>query len=182
MQGDHFFKNGERVFQDIFPIEAHARAVLESQLLSIRARLIDTIHTTSQSSVAIGDDASTLAATAGLKRVIMTGGSADNHVIQQLVADILGLPVYIASSSGSAATGGALLAKFAWWKRQLAPDAQATASFEEMRKEFGELEVERVAQPVMKNEHLYGRILEEFRRCEKSIVDGTRRVDGPWSP
>lgn len=218
VQGDYVFENGESVDIDSFPRESHARAVLESQLLSIRVRLIDTLHTataattttTTITSQANNDANKTVATTAGLKRVIMTGGSSHNPVMQQLVADVLGLPVFIASSGGgSAASGGALLAKYAWWRRDveerseartttqtlpLQSDAhnldqssqtpssaakftnsgQTAPSFEEMRKSFGDLNVEQVAVPALESERLYGRIADTtFRSCEKAIVEGT---------
>lgn len=188
-----------------FPSDAHARAVVESQLLSIRARLIDTLHTT-KGSIANDTSDSTFASSAGLKRCIVTGGGSHNHVLQQLAADVLGLPVFTAASGGgSAASGGALLAKFAWWKREQArknaipptaavlsnvsngvereassvavpkvdtTDSTGGATFEEMRKAFGDvLILDRVAEPKIENEHFYGRLLDEFRRCEQVIVD-----------
>lgn len=193
--------------------------MLESQLLSIRARLVDTLHTTTGTGST--KSANTFASSAGLKRVIITGGSSHNAVIQQLVADVLGLPVYIADGhgGGSAASGGALLAKYAWWKRNeeasqtaapssapmpLQTDAHnlglgsispqtgdaaaktvqspSKATFEEMRKAFGDLEVDQVAVPSMENEKLYGQIVEtSFRACENAIVEGMSAPSKPRS-
>lgn len=197
--GDHFFQNGKRVSKESFSSDAHARAVVESQLLSIRARLIDTLHTTTQSQLS-ESDSSTFASSAGLKRCIVTGGGSHNPVLQQLAADILGLPVFTAATGGgSAASGGVLLAKYAWWKRNrgaelptvlgnapngLERDGPPTRSsgvkiagttFEDMRNSFEELALDRVAQPKIENEHFYGRVLDEFRRCEQVIVDDLRR-------
>lgn len=197
VEGEYFFSNGEKISPDEFPPNAHARAVVESQLLSIRARLIDTLHTATQGKYP-EDDCSTYASAAGLKRCIITGGGSRNHVIQQLAADILGLPVFTAASgSDSAASGGALLAKYAWWKRNVAnnisvaygespsSDDQETVSakkrnntsFEDMRKEVGELILNRVAETNASNERLYGGMLDVFRRCERVIVDDSCRND-----
>lgn len=191
VEGEHFFSNGERVSPNKFPSDAHARAVVESQLLSIRARLIGTLHTTTQgkSSEANSD---TYASAAGLKRCIITGGGAANHVLQRLAADILGLPVFTAASgSDSAASGGALLAKYAWWKRNAkncpptipgvplndveGETVPSSATFEDMRKELGEPILNRVAETDATNERLYGDILEVFRRCERVIVGDFHR-------
>jgi xylulokinase len=49
----------------------HPRAILESQLLSIKARLLDIIPT---------EHTGTLK----LSKVLVTGGSAQNHIIQQV--------------------------------------------------------------------------------------------------
>lgn len=171
MQGDHLFQDGKRIDAEAFPAEAHARAVVESQLLSIRARLIDTLHTTTSASKEAEDQ--TFASSAGLKRCIITGGGSHNPVLQQLASDILGLPVYTATNGGdSAAHGGALLAKYAWWKHQ---HGESGTSFEDMRREMGDvLALEQVAKPSVENEHLYGRLLNEFRHCEQIIVGESR--------
>lgn len=200
--GDHLFVDGRRVQASeddnaLFPPEAHARAVLESQLLSIRSRL-DSILPSSTSDHG------------GLKRCIITGGSSANPVIRQLAADVLGLPVYIASTGGgSAASGGALLAKYAWWKARreaaarvvkvpvlgemlngvthstlAAANADADlidsptlrkgtgTTFEDMRKANGGLAVDKVAEPHAESERVYVGLLDEYRRCEDMIVKG----------
>jgi len=196
VEGEHFFSNGERISPNEFPPDAHARAVVESQLLSVRARLIDTLHDTAQGKPS-EDGGQTYASAAGLKRCIITGGGSRNHVLQQLAADILGLPVFTAASgSDSAASGGALLAKYAWWKRNVRKSARAThgvppnndeegtsspsmersgTSFEDMRKEFGEPVFNLVAETNTSNEHLFGSMLDVFRRCEQVIVNDFRR-------
>jgi xylulokinase len=196
VEGEYFFSDGERISPNEFPPDAHARAVVESQLLSVRARLIDTLHGTAQGKPSEGD-AQTYASAAGLKRWIITGGGSRNHVLQQLAADILGLPVFTATSgSDSAVSGGALLAKYAWWKRNVENSAAAThgvqpnngeegtspsstkrsgTSFEDMRKEFGGPVLELVAETDASNEHLYGSMLGVFRRCEQVIVNDFRR-------
>jgi len=192
VEGEHFFSGGERILPNEFPPDAHARAVVESQLLSVRARLIDTLHSTAQGKPPEGG-AQTYASAAGLKRCILTGGGSRNHVLQQLAADILGLPVFTAASgSDSAASGGALLAKYAWWKRNVENSTPATppndseegtslssmkrsgTSFEDMRKEFGGPVLNFVAETNTSNEHLYGSMLDVFRRCEQVIVNDFR--------
>jgi len=165
---------------------------VESQLLSVRARLIDTLHGAAQRKPSEGG-AQTYASAAGLKRCIITGGGSRNHVLQQLAADILGLPVFTAvSGSDSAVSGGALLAKYAWWKRNVENNAPTThgvppndgeegaspsstkrggTSFEDMCEEFGGPVLNLVAETNTSNEHLYESMLDVFRRCEQVIVN-----------
>jgi len=175
--GDHFFVDGQRVIADdtegsVFPPSAHARAVLESQLLSIRSRLASILPSSEGPS------------SRDLKRCIVTGGSSVNPLIQQMVADVLGLPVYVApSGGGSAASGGALLAKFAWWKARrhqdvlsgpdctVGDDPEAVGStFEDMRKASGGLVVEKVAEPDRDKEKVYEDLIDTFRKCEDMVV------------
>ncbi|KAF9515738.1 hypothetical protein BS47DRAFT_1341664 [Hydnum rufescens UP504] len=186
--GDHCFVDSQRVIpgdteDSAFPPSAHARAVLESQLLSIRSRLASILPPSSEDS-----------SSRSLKRCVITGGSSVNPLIQQMVADILGLPTYVApSGAGSAASGGALLAKFAWWKvqrhddddddvldtldhapgtdRTIADRLQETGStFEDMRKESGGLVIVKVAEPDRDNERVYEGMIDTFRKCEDMIV------------
>jgi xylulokinase len=83
------------------------------------------------------------------------------------VADILGLPVFVASNSASAASGGALLAKYAWWK---AMKGHENGTFEEMRKDYGELTLECVARPHDELVKIYKGVVDSYRRCEEEVV------------
>ncbi|KAF8637607.1 hypothetical protein AX17_002676 [Amanita inopinata Kibby_2008] len=106
--GEYFFRFSTKgdssdpeptTLQD-FPAEAHPRAILESQLLSIRSR----IH-------AILPDS-----TFALRRLVLTGGSSANETLRQLAADIFNMKVYVSGTKEAAGMGGALLAKYAWWR------------------------------------------------------------------
>ncbi len=183
--GDHFFVNGQKLKLDEtskFPDTAHARAVLESQVLSIKSRMKDILQ---------GD-------TSFLKRCILTGGSSVNPVIRSMVADILGVPVYAApqATGNLAAAGGALLAKYAWWKARNVktisnPSAHGDVSgtslplsteksvytspevtFERMRNATGGLAADWVVSPEPRNAEVYDRMIDEFRRCEGIVVKG----------
>ncbi|KAF8306773.1 D-xylulose kinase [Clavulina sp. PMI_390] len=187
VQGDYFFRDGQKLSLESestsFPEDAHARAVVESQLLSIRARLIDTLGSTTAGTQAANDPNApkqTFAEAARLKRCIVTGGSSANHVMQQLAADVLGLPVYTAASGGgSATTGGALLAKFAWWKGQQQKELTEMNKAQDCRNAFNDvLALDRVAEPIAANELVYSQLLDTFRACEKLIVDETRAGSG----
>ncbi|KAF8329496.1 uncharacterized protein EI90DRAFT_3155380 [Cantharellus anzutake] len=177
--GDHFFVNGQKLGSDEtsrFPETAHARAVLESQLLSIKNRMGGILQ----------------GGMSSLERCILTGGASVNPVIRSMAADILGLPVYVAPHGigNSAAAGGAILAKYAWWKASntdagnsitgLRPTDTTPAvrkhtgdreewTFEQMRNTTGGLAVEWVADPDPVNVDVYNRMVGEFRRCEELI-------------
>jgi xylulokinase len=148
--GEHFYHNGQRIEASAFPSNAHPRAILESQLLSIRSRLelilpqVDTLH-----------------------RCIVTGGSSSNPVFRQIISNILHLPVYIASTSASATVGGALLAKFAWWR-----SIGNKGSFEDMRKV--EPKVEKVAEP-QEEVKRYTELLPIYQQCERDIIERCSR-------
>ncbi|KAI0046224.1 actin-like ATPase domain-containing protein [Auriscalpium vulgare] len=134
---------------DAFPESAHPRAILEAQFLSIRSRL-----------------AAILPAHAPpLHRLVLTGGSSANPVIRQLAADLFGMPAYVAEETKEAAgTGGALLAKFAWWRTRA-----GGGTFEEMRA----ADVERmklVASPNKEVTEVYHGLVEPYRVCEEEVV------------
>jgi xylulokinase len=62
---------------------SHARAILESQFLSIRSRI----------TAILPEDAPPL------QRLIMTGGGSANTTIRQLAADLFGMRVYVAEDT-----------------------------------------------------------------------------------
>lgn len=184
VQGEYFFRpntgsrGGKRIRGGEVKLEEHARAVVEGQIMSVRVRLEDTLG----GSAAASDNAHSNDQHHGLgalHRVILTGGSSHNVAIQQIVADVLNLPVYVTKNSGSAASGGALLAKYAWWKTQTqtleeerSADGGNTGkgTFEDMRKEYGELELECVAKPDEGRKAVYDELVEVFRSCEEEVV------------
>jgi xylulokinase len=135
---------------DAIPDAAHPRAILESQLLSIRSRV-----------------AAILPADAPpLHRLVLTGGSSANAVIRQLCADVFGMSTYVAEGTKEAAgTGGAVLAKFAWWRAA----AGGTGTFEEMRA----ADIERlqlVAEPKANVTRVYDALVEPYRAGEAAVV------------
>ena len=92
-------KDGLPTRVDSIPSQAHPRAILESQCLSIKSRIAAILPPP-------------------LQRMILTGGSSANQTIRQLAADLFGIRVYVAESKEAAGTGGAILTKLAWWKQQ----------------------------------------------------------------
>ena len=102
--------------------------------------------------------------------MIVTGGSSANQTIRQLAADLFGIRVYVAESKEAAGTGGAILAKFAWWKQQNG----GSGTFEEMS--YGDVERMRlVAEPKAEVTKVYDQLVEAYRACEEAVVDLCRK-------
>ncbi|KAI8996511.1 D-xylulose kinase [Trametes punicea] len=134
------------------PRDAHPRAILESQFLSIRSRI----------TAILPPDAPPL------QRLVLSGGSSLNPVIQQAAADVFGMRVFVAGKEG-AAEGGAQLARYAWWREQNG----GMGTFEEMRAMDGDGEGERrrcVAEPKWERERVYAGLVEPYRACEDLVV------------
>ncbi|EEB89125.1 hypothetical protein MPER_12818 [Moniliophthora perniciosa FA553] len=156
VKGNFFFNTGTRgasaeVEESNVPREAHPRMILESQFLSIKSRI----------AAILPPDAPPL------QRLVITGGSSANQTIRQLAADLFNMKVYISATKEAAGMGGALLAKFAWWRQNVNEDG----SFEEMSAESGSgpLNFKCVAEPKMAPE-VYEALVEPYRACEEKVV------------
>ena len=135
------------------PADAHPRAIIESQFLSIKSRI----------AAILPPDA------APLQRLVLSGGSSANAVIQQAAADVFGMRVFVAGQEG-AAEGGAQLARFAWW-RGAAGGGGGDGAFEEMRALDGEgARMKCVAEPDWEREKVYAGLVEPYRACEEIVV------------
>ncbi|KAI9510488.1 actin-like ATPase domain-containing protein [Russula earlei] len=152
--GNFYFKSEDGLTAptpvEKLPDRAHPRAIVESQLLSIRARVAailqqDTPH---------------------LRRLVLTGGASTNPIIRQLFADLFGIPVYVPEdTSEAAATGGALLARYAWRRS----NGGFGGTFEEMR--AGDADrMKLVAQPDKEITKVYDRLVEAYTLCEDFVV------------
>ncbi|KAH7927851.1 actin-like ATPase domain-containing protein [Leucogyrophana mollusca] len=152
VQGEFVFSmsgTGAPTLVDSVPSEAHPRAILESQFLSIKSRIAAILPPNAPP----------------LQRLIVTGGSSANQTIRQLAADLFGMRVYVAESKEAAGTGGAILAKFAWWKDQNGGEG----TFEEMS--YGDVERMRlVAEPKAEVTKVYEGLVETYRACEERVV------------
>ncbi|CCL98605.1 uncharacterized protein FIBRA_00607 [Fibroporia radiculosa] len=138
------------VLEDTMPAAAHPRAILESQFLSIRARI----------TAILPPDAPPL------QRLVVCGGSSANPVIRQLAADVFGMRVFIAGQQG-AAEGGAQLARYAWWRTQNG----GVGTFEEMRATDpmgGRMKC--VAEPRDANVAVYAGLIDAYQKCEDRVV------------
>ncbi|KAF8518936.1 actin-like ATPase domain-containing protein [Hysterangium stoloniferum] len=147
VQGEFFFRNGQ--LTDSMPDSYHARAIIESQFLSIKARILSILPKDSPP----------------LRRLVITGGASSNKYIRQLAADILRMDVYIAETKEAAGIGGALLAQFAWWKAHHEP----TGTFADLKANEGE-KLRLVAQQNREQVQVYDELLEQYLKCEDIVV------------
>jgi len=133
-----FDPSGKRI-KDYSP-EVEARAVVEGQFLSMR------LH---------GENIGLKA-----KRILATGGASANVGILKIMADVFGVPVYVAKQTGSASLGAAYRALHGWtcnkagkyvsfskvlasappFKKVAAPDRNAFATYTAMLKKYAALE------------------------------------------
>ncbi|KAG7094071.1 hypothetical protein E1B28_007691 [Marasmius oreades] len=156
VQGNYFFKTSTLppvpVNADAIPSNAHPRMILESQFLSIKSRIAAILPPDSPP----------------LQRLVVTGGSSANQTIRQLAADLFNMKVYVSKTKEAAGMGGALLAKFAWWKAQ---DANSLGTFEEMIAQSGSeaLNHKCVAEPRLDRD-VYERLVEPYRSCEDAAI------------
>lgn len=154
VMGEFGFKDGKLVEgegEEFKP--SYSRAICETQLLSIKSRL----HHILPHSLA------------HLHRCIVTGGASANETILHLVADVLDLPVYVATTSASATIGGGLLAQYAWWKN--GKEERKAKTFEDMREEVGATKsLKKVLDPSQKESEVYDGILPVYEECEEKII------------
>ncbi|KAF8686749.1 FGGY-family carbohydrate kinase [Rhizoctonia solani] len=167
--GEFFFDHTKTIqSQDLTQAE-HTRAVVESQLMSIKTRLQAILH-----------------GNGGVKRCIVTGGSSTNTAMQQVCADVLGLPVYVAEASGSATVGGALLARWGWYRAtgstkglDHAQDWQGRREEIplEATREGGGVRVKLVAEPHPEAVEVYNLLVHAYQQNEEEVVRVCRARD-----
>jgi len=150
--GDFFFQiqdDNKIAAVESIPNDHHPRAILESQFLSIRSRIAAILPPHAPN----------------LHRLVVTGGSSGNETIRQLAADLFGMKVYVSHTKEAAGMGGALLAKYAWWR-----DAHGgNGTFEEMM--GGEVVgMQCVAEPRPEVTKIYDGLLSVYQLCEESAV------------
>lgn len=133
------------------PDTAHPRAIVESQFLSIKSRIAHILPRNAPP----------------LQRLVMTGGSSTNQTIRQMAADIFGMKVYVSTTKEGAGMGGAILAKYAWWRHMNG----GVGTFEEMS--GGEVEavgMQCVAEPKEGLMEIYEGFIDTYRACEDEAV------------
>ncbi|KAB5594805.1 Xylulokinase [Ceratobasidium theobromae] len=167
--GEFFFRNTKPVQADELTPPEHSRAVIESQLMSIKTRLEAIVH-----------------GNGSVKRCIVTGGSSTNEAFQQVCANVLGLPVYIAEASGSATVGGALLARWGWYRATGATDGLEhphlwegkgdAIPFDATREGEG-VKVRLVAEPKPEAVAVYNRLVHAYTKNEEAVVRACRDQD-----
>lgn len=141
-----------KVEEDDVPKDIHPRMILESQFLSIRSRIAAILPNNSPP----------------LQRLVVTGGSSANQTIRQLAADLFDMKVYISATKEAAGMGGALLARFAWWRIEEDPHG----TFEEMCAGLGAeaLGMKCVAEPNLAVALEYANLVDSYVACEASVV------------
>ncbi|KAG7444891.1 actin-like ATPase domain-containing protein [Guyanagaster necrorhizus] len=144
-----------RLAESQVPAGLHPRMILESQFLSIRSRITAILPPNAPR----------------LSRLVVSGGSSGNQTIRQLAADLFDMKVYISATKEAAAMGGALLARFAWWKATAAP----YGTFEEMcsgidAAAFG---MKCVAIPNPDTALVYSELVGSYVACEGAVVDAS---------
>ncbi|KAG5220096.1 D-xylulose kinase [Salix suchowensis] len=132
---------------------AHPRAILESQFLSILSRV----------------EAILPEHAPHLKRLVLTGGSSANQTIRQLAADLFGMKAYVSATKEAAGLGGAMLAKYAWWK-------QINGAGDVRRNDWWEMPgMTCVAEPRDEVTQIYKGLVSAYRLCEEDVVSRSQR-------
>ncbi|KAJ7756391.1 hypothetical protein DFH07DRAFT_820396 [Mycena maculata] len=148
----HFFyqvQDGKALAVESIPSDHHPRAILESQFLSIRSRIAAILPPHAPR----------------LRRLVVTGGSSQNETIRQFAADLFGMKVYVSHTKEAAAMGGALLAKYAWWRAAHG----GTGTFEEMM--GGEVVgMQCIAEPRPEATRVYDGLVGLYQVCEETAV------------
>ena len=81
------------------------------------------------------------------------------------------MKVYVSSTKEAAGMGGALLAKYAWWRRERG----GKGSFEEMT--GGEATgLQCVAEPTKNVHEIYQKLVKVFGDCEEQVVTNSARM------
>ncbi|KAJ3878325.1 hypothetical protein F5051DRAFT_232963 [Lentinula edodes] len=157
VKGEFFFRNGRsvppvQVTEEDVPQAFQPRMILESQFLSIRSRIAAILPPDSPP----------------LQRLVVTGGSSANHTIRQLAADLFNMKVYVSTTKEAAGMGGALLAKYAWWKQ----NGNSKGTFEEMNAmmEGESTGMKCVAEPREEVAMQYDGLVASYTACEEEVV------------
>ncbi|KND00369.1 uncharacterized protein SPPG_04693 [Spizellomyces punctatus DAOM BR117] len=146
-QGVFRFEHGQQVEEFSRP-EINARAVLESQFLSMR------LHARR---VGYHDSAS--------KRIIVTGGASQNDAIVRVLADVFGAVVMRSSLGGGSATLGA-----AYRARYGVKHASGWfGTFEQSLNAPGAPQLVTVAEGSLESYEKYSILLEEYERLERDV-------------
>jgi xylulokinase len=150
--GEYFFATDQSSSKSPLPVKdipeaVHPRAIIESQLLSIKSRIATILPKNSLP----------------LKRLVVTGGGSANETIRQMIANIFGMDVYVSSTKEAAGLGGALLAKYAWWKQ-----TNAGKSFEDMG--ATPIGLECVAKPRRETSKVYDSLVGVYDTLEEQVV------------
>ncbi|KAK6044989.1 carbohydrate kinase, FGGY family protein, partial [Cooperia oncophora] len=123
-----------------FAPETEARALLEGQ------SLLKLMY------------AKTMGCTTGKGRLFLTGGASANPDLQRILSDVFAMDTYILNVPDSAALGGAMLARYAYYS--------PNSSYSDYYKSTC---VAKVAEPNLENSQVYEQMLEDFSSLCRSI-------------
>ncbi|KAI8981105.1 hypothetical protein BDB01DRAFT_860536 [Pilobolus umbonatus] len=141
------FAKGIYRFQDQQSVEEfrnpliNIRAIVESQFMSMKIRL-----------QRMGGSS---------KRILVSGGGAQNNSILQIMSNVFGLPVYKSDGVNSASLGGALLAKYG---------SSDYSSFDQMISQHPLSDLTLMCRPDHKETEMYDGRINEFIKLENTIV------------
>lgn len=157
LKGEFYFRMNQssapiQIDENEVPRTSQPRMILESQFLSIRSRIAAILPSDSPP----------------LQRLVVTGGSSANQTIRQLAADLFNMKVYISATKEAAGMGGALLAKYSWWKH----NGNTKGTFEEMSAMTGNeaLGMKCVAEPRADVALQYEALVSPYTECEGQVV------------
>ncbi|CAI4229075.1 unnamed protein product [Auanema sp. JU1783] len=83
-------------------------------------------------------------------RLMLTGGGSINSHMQQILADVFGMPVYTINEIDSAALGGAMRARYDFCAPKMSYD------------EYNRQELSRVAEPIELNQEIFDKIFDRY--------------------
>jgi xylulokinase len=100
------------------------------------------------------------------KRIIATGGASGNAAITQVIADVFGAPVFVASRTDSASLGAAYRALHAW----TCADRKSFVPFEEVTGSAIAADLRLAASPRADAHAAYTALLPAYKQCEASVL------------
>jgi len=133
----------ERLNLDAKDVDANCRAVVEAQMMSMK------LHSHWMK--------------APPKRIRVTGGASDNVAILQIMADVMGCPVYRVQVAKSAALGAALRAAHAGLTK-----SGAKADWKKIIAEFTQPVSQKEIKPNAKARRVYEQLIQQYSKFERA--------------
>lgn len=96
-------------------------------------------------------------------RILATGGASANKSILQVVADVFNAPLYIQKTTEAALLGAAYRAKYVLYLTRLPKGQTETENYFDFVSRFLPHHMQRVCEPSMDCESIYGKMLERYR-------------------
>jgi len=144
VKGSYYFNEKEELIQSLPDPKRYVRAIVESQLLSMY------VHSQN-----IG-----LKVTQG---VLVTGGSAKNQEILQVISDVFGVPVFTGTQNNSASLGAA-------YKAVHGKACHQAGKFVAFKEVVGTTSFKKSALPNLVNHTLYKNLSVRYKRLEEKVL------------